>query len=70
MKTLTFEVSITFTDRIKDGELQEITKNLSDAIYDSVERGHGLAPEESEACTKTIVVKETLSGIEHTVTIF
>jgi len=70
MKTLTFEVSVTFTENIKDGELQEVTKNLTDAIYDSVNRGWGLAPEENQAITKTIKVKETLSGIEHTVEIF
>jgi hypothetical protein len=70
MKTLTFEVTIEFTESIKDSELEEVTKNLTDAIYDSVERGHGISPEESEAVTKIIKVKETLSGIEHTVTIF
>jgi hypothetical protein len=70
MKTLTFEVSITFTGRIKDFELQEVTNNLADAIHLAIDRGHGVSPEESEAVTKSIKVKETLSGCEKSITIF
>lgn len=70
MKKLTFEVEITFTESIKDFELHEVTKNLTDCLYDGVTRNWGLAPEESEAVTKSIKVKETLSGLEEEVTIF
>ena len=64
MKKLKFEVELTFTKNIKDGEIREVTQNLTNAIYDCVERGWGLAPEENEACTKSIKVRETISGIE------
>jgi hypothetical protein len=70
MKTLTFEVTIEFTENIKDGELQEVTKNLHDTINDGVMKGWGLAPEENEACTKSIKVRETLSGLEIESSIF
>jgi|WetSurMetagenome_2_1015567.scaffolds.fasta_scaffold513401_3 hypothetical protein len=70
MKTHTFEVSVTFSERIKDGEIREVTKNVHDSIYDSVMKGFGLSPEESEAITKSIKVRETLSGIEVESTIF
>jgi UDP-galactopyranose mutase len=70
MKKLTFEVTIEFTENIKDGEIREVTQNLTDAIYDCVERGWGLAPEENEAITKSIKVRETISGIEAELSIF
>lgn len=70
MKTLTFEVSVTFTENIKDGEIEEVTKNLNDCIYDGITRNWGLAPEESEAVTKSFKVRETLSGFELGETIF
>jgi hypothetical protein len=70
MKTLTFEVSITFTDEIKDFELQEVTNSLANAIHLDIDRGYGISPEKSEAVTKSIKVKETLSGCEKSVTIF
>ena len=63
MKKLTFEVTVEFTENIKDFEIEEVTKNLTDCIYDGVTRNWGLAPEESEGVTKSIKVKETLSGI-------
>jgi hypothetical protein len=70
MRKLTFEVSVEFTDNIKDFELEEVIKNLSDGIFDLINRGEGLSPQESIACTKSFRVKETLSGISHKVDIF
>lgn len=70
MKKLTFEVEITFTDNIKDFEIKEVTKNLHDTIYDGVMKGWGLAPEENEAVTKSIKVRETLTGVEEESIIF
>jgi hypothetical protein len=64
MKKLTFEIEVTFTESIKDSELEEVTKNLSDCLYDGITKNWGLAPEESEAVTRSFKVKETLSGFE------
>jgi hypothetical protein len=65
MRTLTFEVTVTFTEDIKENELQEVTKNVRNSLMESVNGGYGLSPEDSEAVTKEIKVKETLSGIEY-----
>jgi len=70
MRKLTFEVTVEFSNNIKDFELEEVTKNLRNALMESVNNGFGLSPEESEAITKSIKVKETLSGFEATSTIF
>jgi hypothetical protein len=70
MKKLTFEVTVVFSSNIKDFELQEVTKNLTEGIERHIMQGYGIAPDESEACTKSFKVKETLSGIEHEVVIF
>jgi len=72
MKTLTFKVSLTFTEDIKESELLEVTKNLSDGIYNHWQNGNGFAPEESAAYTKSIIVKETHSGssIKHNINNF
>jgi hypothetical protein len=64
MKKLTFEIEVTFTESIKDSELEEVTKNLSDCLYDGITKNWGLALEESEAVTRSFKVKETLSGFE------
>ena len=70
MKKLTFEIEVTFTESIKNSELEEVTKNLNDCLYDGITKNWGLAPEESEAVTKSFKVKETLSGFEVGETIF
>jgi len=70
MKTLTFEVSVTFSESIKDHEIGEVTKNLSDCLYDGITKNWGLAPEESEAVTRSFKVKETLTGLEEGEEIF
>jgi hypothetical protein len=70
MRTLTFEVTVEFSSNIKDFELEEVTKNVRNSLMESVNNGYGLSPEESEAITKSIKVKETLSGFQAISTIF
>lgn len=58
METQKFIVSITFTDSVANrAELQEIAQNIIQGLKNQVNNGMGIAPEDSDACTFSIMVE-------------
>ena len=65
MKTITFELSLTFSEKIKsDAEILEIGTHILDALVHEIDHGMGLAPENNAAYTEKIIVREPLTGIQ------
>lgn len=57
MKKIAFLVTLEFTDKIcDDNELQEVAENVARAIKNETNSGIGIAPENSEAITKSVEV--------------
>jgi len=56
MKTLSFEVKITFSDQIEnDGDIQVIANNIANGIREQAD-SWGIVPEDAEYYTKDITV--------------
>ena len=69
-KTIRFQVDIVLSDKVDltDEQKDEMSEKIADAILDGV-NGRGIVPENSEAFTDIIYVKEWYSykqAINHT----
>lgn len=70
MDTITFNVTLTFSDDIEKKELREIAENILQALTRQVYNGDpGIAPEDSNAYTQKIQVSclEMEGVLEHDV---
>ena len=64
MKQLTFEVTLSFSNKItNDLEIREVQQNVLDAIVSQADTA-GLAPEDSDAYTTNISVFEPLNHVK------
>lgn len=65
MKTVHFNVSLSFHDHIyKDEEIKELAKNIAESLKHTADTC-GLAPEDSETFTTKIEVKESLTNTSY-----
>ena len=70
-KTLSFNVKLSFTDKIVDDvEIMAIASNIARAIYSEANNGMGITTDDIEACTKTVEVKPQFINESITLDIF
>lgn len=57
MKTQVFTITINFSNKVtSDDDIKEVAFKIADALRNECDSGNGLAPENSDAYTKEIVV--------------
>jgi len=64
MKSLTFEVTLTFCEKIEsDDEILEVGNNILNALVGEISHGNGIAPQSSDNYTEEIQIRDPLTGI-------